>query len=169
MNARLNFNETMLLSGRPAGDPVAGRAPSASSAMPSGAKPTVLIVDDTPTNLTLLASLLNKQYRVLIANSGAKALEVAQRTPPDVIVLDVMMPGIDGYEVCRQLKQDERTREAPVLFLTALTSVEDEARGFEAGAADFVHKPFNPRTVLARRSSSWASTRRGSSGSTASC
>ena len=113
-------------------------------------KPTVLVVDDTPANLTLLANLLNKNYRVQLANSGAKALELAFRNPPDVIVLDVMMPGIDGYEVCRQLKADERTRDVPVLFLTALTQAQDETRGFEAGGADFVHKPFNPDTVLAR-------------------
>ena len=113
-------------------------------------KPTVLVVDDTPANLTLLANLLNKTYRVLLANSGAKALEIAARSLPDVIVLDVMMPVMDGYEVCRRLKADPRTCDAPVLFLTALLQPADEARGFEAGGADFVQKPFHPQTVLAR-------------------
>lgn len=112
--------------------------------------PTVLVVDDTPANLSLLAGLLNKTYRVQLANSGVKALEIAQRQPPDLIVLDVMMPELDGYKTCRRLKDDERTRDVPVLFLTALTRPEDEARGFEVGAADFIHKPFNPTTVRAR-------------------
>ncbi|WP_088285924.1 two-component system response regulator [Ideonella sp. A 288] len=116
----------------------------------AAARPTVLVVDDTPANLHLLTQVLNKQYRVQLATSGAKALAIAQREPPDLIVLDVMMPEIDGYEVCRRLKADPRTCHVPVLFLTALARPEDETRGFEAGGADFVHKPFNPATVLAR-------------------
>ena len=116
----------------------------------AGVKPTVLVVDDTPANLTLLANLLNKTYRVLLAHSGAKALEIAARTPPDVVVLDVMMPAMDGYEVCRRLKADARTCDAPVLFLTALSQPADEAQGFAAGGADFIQKPFHPQTVLAR-------------------
>jgi putative two-component system response regulator len=111
---------------------------------------TILVVDDTPANLSLLANLLNDSYRVQLATSGAKALEIAQRQPPDLIVLDVMMPEMDGYEVCRRLKADPRTRDVPVLFLTALTRPEDESRGFEVGGADFIHKPFNPITVRAR-------------------
>ncbi|MEO9100907.1 MAG: two-component system response regulator [Burkholderiaceae bacterium] len=134
----------LLLSRPPASEPVLATTAAAA------AKPTVLVVDDTPANLTLLANLLNKHYRVLIANSGAKALEIAMRSPPDVVVLDVMMPLMDGYEVCRRLKADPRTCDAPVLFLTALSQPADEARGFEAGGADFVQKPFHPQTVLAR-------------------
>ena len=113
-------------------------------------QPTVLVVDDTPANLTLLANLLNRTYRVQLATHGAKALEIARRGAPDLIVLDVMMPEMDGFEVCRALKADPDTRDVPVLFLTALSSPEDETLGFEAGGADFIHKPFNPATVLAR-------------------
>ena len=138
---------------RPAQPPIKA-PPMAEPVWPTAAapvaKPTVLVVDDTPANLTLLANLLNKNYRVLLANSGAKALEIAMRSLPDVIVLDVMMPEMDGYEVCRRLKADSRTCDAPVLFLTALSQPADEARGFEAGGADFVQKPFHPQTLLAR-------------------
>jgi putative two-component system response regulator len=111
---------------------------------------TVLVVDDTPANLTLLAQVLKPAYRVQLAVSGAKALEICRRQPPDLIVLDVMMPEMDGYEVCRQLKADPATRRVPIIFLTALTHTEDESSGFEAGGADFIHKPVNPATVLAR-------------------
>jgi putative two-component system response regulator len=112
--------------------------------------PTVLVVDDTPANLTLLAQVLKPDYRVQLAVSGAKALEICRRQAPDLVVLDVMMPGMDGYEVCRQLKADPATRRVPVIFLTALTRPEDESNGFAAGGADFIHKPFNPATVRAR-------------------
>jgi putative two-component system response regulator len=111
---------------------------------------TVLVVDDTPANLTLLAQVLKAHFRVQLAVGGAKALEIARRQPPDLIILDVMMPGMDGYEVCRHLKRDPETRRVPVIFLTALTRPEDESAGFEAGGTDFIHKPFNPATVLAR-------------------
>lgn len=114
------------------------------------ARPTVLVVDDTPANLNLLAQVLNKQYRVQLATSGAKALQIAERSLPDLILLDVMMPELDGYEVCRRLKDGAATRDIPVLFLTALTRPEDESTGFTAGGADFIHKPFNPDTLLAR-------------------
>ncbi|MCY4744406.1 two-component system response regulator [Pelomonas sp. UHG3] len=114
------------------------------------AQPTVLVVDDTPANLTLLAQVLKPDYRVLLAVNGAKALEICRRQAPDLIVLDIMMPGMDGYEVCRQLKADPATRRVPVIFLTALTRPEDETAGFDAGGADFIHKPFNPATALAR-------------------
>jgi putative two-component system response regulator len=114
------------------------------------ARPTVLAVDDTPANLALLSQLLGPGYRVQLAPSGAKALELALRRPPDLILLDVMMPEQDGWETCRRLKADPRTRDVPVVFLTALSSSEDETRGFELGAADFVTKPFNPATLLAR-------------------
>ena len=115
-----------------------------------GGRATVLVVDDTPANLTLLAQVLNKHYRVQLALSGSKALEIAKRSPPDLIVLDVMMPELDGHEVCRQLKADPATCHVPVIYLTALTGPEDETAAFDAGGADFVTKPFNPATLLAR-------------------
>ncbi len=115
-----------------------------------GGRATILVVDDTPANLMLLSSLLAPSYRVQLAPSGAKALELARRQSPDLIVLDIMMPDLDGYEVCRRLKADASTRHIPVLFLSALNQAEDETRGFQCGAADFIHKPFNPTTVLAR-------------------
>ncbi|MGD9700635.1 HD domain-containing phosphohydrolase [Acinetobacter sp.] len=113
-------------------------------------KPTVLIVDDTPTNLTLLAGLLKDQYRIKVANSGKKAIELAAASPPDLILLDIMMPAMDGYEVCRRLQADEITRRVPVIFLTAKTSTEDEELGFSVGAVDFIHKPISPPIVIAR-------------------
>jgi putative two-component system response regulator len=114
------------------------------------ARPTVLAVDDTPANLALLSQVLGRHYRVQLAVSGAKALALAKRRPPDLIVLDVMMPELDGYEVCRRLKADPATRDVPVLFLTALSGSQDETLGFEVGGADFIAKPFTPATLLAR-------------------
>jgi len=111
---------------------------------------TVLVVDDTPANLTLMASALGAHWRVKLANSGAKALELARRRAPDVILLDIMMPGMDGYETCRHMKADPTLADVPVLFLSAMTQPEDELRGFTCGGADFIHKPFNPYTVVAR-------------------
>jgi putative two-component system response regulator len=110
----------------------------------------ILVVDDTPANLSLLSGLLSPRWRVRLAPSGGKALELVRRQAPDLIVLDVMMPELDGFEVCRRLKADPSTRDIPVLFLTALSQPEDESRGFECGGADFIHKPFNPATVLSR-------------------
>jgi putative two-component system response regulator len=112
--------------------------------------PTVLVVDDAPANLSLLAGLLNKACRVKLASSGAKALELVRRAAPDLILLDVMMPEMDGYEVCRQLKAAPLTARIPVLFLTAMSQPEDEAKGFAVGGADFIHKPISPAIVQAR-------------------
>jgi putative two-component system response regulator len=112
--------------------------------------PTVLVVDDAPANLSLLAGLLQNDHRVKLAASGAKALELVQRAAPDLILLDVVMPDMDGYEVCQRLKADPATRAIPVLFLTAMTQTEDEARGFQVGAADFIQKPINPVVLQAR-------------------
>lgn len=112
--------------------------------------PTVLVVDDAPANLNLLAGLLQADYRVKLAASGAKALDLVQRAAPDLVLLDVMMPEMDGYEVCRRLKADTATSAIPVLFLTAMTQTEDEARGFQVGAADFIQKPINPMVLQAR-------------------
>ncbi len=113
-------------------------------------RPTILVVDDTPANLTLLANLLKEHYRIKVANNGFKALELAATAPPDLVLLDIMMPEMDGYEVCRRLKLDEATRKVPVIFLTAKTEVEDEELGFSVGAVDFIHKPISPPIVAAR-------------------
>src|ERR1700735_648615 len=102
-------------------------------------RPLVLVVDDTPENLTLMADLLKGAYKVKVANSGEKALRIAVAAPPpDLILLDVMMPGLDGYEVCRQLKADPATRDIPIMFLTAKTETEDEQVGLELGAVDYI-------------------------------
>jgi cyclic di-GMP phosphodiesterase len=113
-------------------------------------KPTVLIVDDTAENLTLMNGLLKDAYRTKIANTGERALKVAAEAPPDLVLLDIMMPGMDGYEVCRQLKARAATRHIPVIFLTAKTEVEDEQKGFDVGAVDYITKPISPPIVLAR-------------------
>jgi putative two-component system response regulator len=112
---------------------------------------TVLIVDDTPENLALISSLLGDLYKIKIATSGKKALQIAySQDPPDLILLDIMMPEMDGYEVCRQLKIDSQTAEIPVIFLTAKSDVDDEMKGFELGAVDYITKPVSPPIVLTR-------------------
>ncbi|MDR0529696.1 MAG: two-component system response regulator [Zoogloeaceae bacterium] len=114
-------------------------------------KQTVLIVDDAPENLTLISNLLRERYKVKIATNGAKALEIAHSvTPPDLILLDVLMPGMDGYEVCRALKDDPKTAAIPVIFLTANYDNEDEQYGFELGAIDYIIKPVVSAILLAR-------------------
>lgn len=114
-------------------------------------RPIVLVVDDTPDNLSLMSSLLKPTYQVKLANNGAKALQVAQSdNPPDLILLDIMMPDMDGYEVCQALKADARTRDIPVIFLTAKVEIEDEQKGLELGAVDYITKPISPPIVLAR-------------------
>ncbi len=114
-------------------------------------KQTILIVDDTPDNITLLCSLLGEQYKNKVATNGFKALKIAQATPqPDLILLDIMMPDMDGYEVCQKLKQDPRTEHIPVIFLTAKTQEGDETRGFELGAVDYITKPIVPPILMAR-------------------
>jgi putative two-component system response regulator len=114
-------------------------------------KPTVLVVDDTPDNLSLMSELLEEPYRVTIANNGEKALKIAGSVyPPDIILLDIMMPIMDGYEACRHLKSNPATRDIPVIFLTAKSEVEDEMKGFALGAVDYINKPISPPVVLAR-------------------
>jgi phosphoserine phosphatase RsbU/P len=114
-------------------------------------KQTVLVVDDTPSNIQIVNSILKDVYKVRIATNGAKALELVKvAPPPNLILLDVMMPDMDGYEVCTRLKLDPDTRDIPVIFLTAQTEIEDETRGFEVGAVDYIHKPFSPAIVKAR-------------------
>jgi len=114
-------------------------------------KPTVLVVDDTPDNLSLMSGLLKDLYRVKVANNGEKAIKIVQSdSPPDLILLDIMMPGLSGYEVCTILKDDPATRDIPIIFLTAMTATEDEKKGLALGAVDFITKPVNPPIVLAR-------------------
>jgi putative two-component system response regulator len=114
-------------------------------------KPTILVVDDTPDNLTLMMELLKGEYTVKLANNGERALKLAAMSPhPDLILLDIMMPGLDGYEVCQRLKANPQTRDIPVLFLTAKSAVDDEKRGLEIGAVDYITKPISPPIVLAR-------------------
>ncbi len=115
------------------------------------AKRTVLVVDDTPDNLSLLSALLKDEYKVKVANSGARALQILESGPlPDVVLLDVMMPGMDGHEVKRRMRDDDRLREVPVIFVTAMSAPEDEERGFGLGAVDYIVKPISPPTALAR-------------------
>jgi putative two-component system response regulator len=114
-------------------------------------KQTLLIVDDTPDNLTLMNGLLKDNYRTKLANNGERAIAVASTLPlPDLILLDIMMPGIDGYEVCRRLKAEPITQDIPIIFLTAKTEVEDEQMGFDVGCVDYITKPISPPIVLAR-------------------
>lgn len=117
----------------------------------TGEKKTILVVDDTPDNLAFMSGLLKDNFRVKVANNGEKALTIAQSaSPPDLILLDIMMPGMDGYEVCRLLKSDEKTREIPIIFLTARAEMEDERQGLELGAVDYITKPVSPPILMAR-------------------
>jgi putative two-component system response regulator len=114
-------------------------------------KRTVLVVDDTPDNLTLMSGLLKDSYKVKVANGGERALKIASTEPrPDLILLDIMMPGMDGHETCRRLKADAATRDIPIIFLTAKSEVEDEKQGLQMGAVDYITKPVSPPIVLAR-------------------
>ncbi|AYC31474.1 response regulator [Pseudomonas cavernae] len=111
----------------------------------------ILVVDDMPDNLELMSELLLQHYRVKVANNGAQALRIAAAAPqPDLILLDVMMPALDGYEVCRRLKAEPATRNIPVVFLTARSEVADEQHGFDLGANDYITKPISPPILLAR-------------------
>jgi len=114
-------------------------------------KKTVLVVDDAAANLQVVNSILRDDYKIRIATSGAKALELVKVKPlPDLILLDVMMPEMDGYEVCGHLKATKETQDIPVIFLTGKIEAQDETKGFEAGAVDYIHKPFSPSVVKAR-------------------
>ena len=112
---------------------------------------TLLVVDDMPENLALMSSLLKDNYKVKVANGGEKALKIAASdSPPRLILLDIMMPGMDGYEVCRRLKENEGTKDIPVIFITSKSDTEGEAKGFVLGAVDYITKPFVHQIVLAR-------------------
>jgi putative two-component system response regulator len=111
----------------------------------------ILIVDDTPDNIRVLMECLKNEYKTVAATSGNHALKIASLDPiPDIILLDVMMPEMSGYEVCKKLKEDTKTRNIPVIFITALTDAENEAEGLKLGAVDYITKPFNPELVKAR-------------------
>ncbi len=112
---------------------------------------TILVVDDTPANLgVLFAGLRNAGYKVLLNENGEAALKTATDVLPDLIILDVTMPGIDGFEICRRLKADSRTRDIPVIFMTALTDSVDEVKGLSLGAVDYISKPIKVEIVLTR-------------------
>ena len=113
-------------------------------------RPQLLVVDDEPANLQVLRHILQEDYRLLFAKDGAKALELAAREKPELILLDVMMPGMTGYQVCAQLKATPATSAIQVIFVTALADVEDEAQGFAVGAVDYITKPVSPAIVKAR-------------------
>jgi phosphoserine phosphatase RsbU/P len=114
-------------------------------------KKLLLVVDDNPSHIHVVHSILKDDYKIRIATNGAKALDLAKIQPlPDLILLDVMMPDMDGYEVCGHLKANPETRDIPVIFLTLKMEVADETRGFEVGAVDYIHKPFSPPIVKAR-------------------
>ena len=111
----------------------------------------VLIVDDERYDIKVLTEFLHDDYKIMAVKNGEQALKIVQgANPPDLILLDIMMPDIDGYEVCTRLKADKQTRDIPVIFVTAVSEVMDAARAFELGAVDYVTKPFNPLTIKAR-------------------
>ena len=114
-------------------------------------RPTILVVDDTPANIDVLNGILQDEYTVRAATSGEKALAIARASPPpDLILLDVMMPATDGYEVCSRLKADYSTQRIPIIFCTAMDEIGDETRGFELGAVDYITKPLSPAIVRSR-------------------
>lgn len=113
-------------------------------------KPVILVVDDTPDNLSLLSGLLKEHYKVKVATTGTRALQIAQASPPDLLLLDVMMPVMDGYETCRRFKEDADLADIPVIFLTAKSDTEDENKGFACGAVDYIIKPISSAILLSR-------------------
>lgn len=113
-------------------------------------RPRLLVVDDQPVNVQLLYRVFASDHQVFAATDGLKALEIARQQQPDLILLDVVMPGLDGFEVCQRLQADELTRDIPVIFLTANADPDSEAHGLDVGAVDFIGKPFNTKVVRAR-------------------
>ncbi len=116
----------------------------------SDSKLVILIVDDQTTNLKILSSVLSRKYSLSLANSGPNALKYLEDHKPDLILLDVMMPDMDGYEVCTQIKNNDQIKDIPVIFLTAKTDIEDVVKGFDSGAVDYITKPFNITELLVR-------------------
>jgi len=113
-------------------------------------RPRILVVDDIPANIKTLNAILSEDYNVIFATDWRKGLELAERKSPDIILLDIMMPDMDGYEICQRLKSDAETREIPVIFITALDGEADEEKGLAIGAADYITKPFRPAIVRLR-------------------
>jgi diguanylate cyclase (GGDEF)-like protein len=113
-------------------------------------KPKLLVVDDQPINIQVMHQIFAAQHQVFMATNGVKAIEFCRTTPPDLVLLDIVMPGMDGFEVCAALKADPSTRDIPVIFVTAHTEAAQETRGLELGAVDFISKPVNPAVVRAR-------------------
>ena len=111
------------------------------------AKPTILIVDDTPESVHILHSILRAEYRILVAGNGQEALDVAVTKNPVLILLDIRMPGMDGFAVCAELKNRPESRNTPILFISALTNQEDKAHALDAGGVDFITKPFQVQEV----------------------
>jgi adenylate cyclase len=118
--------------------------------MAEASNKSILIVDDTPTNIDILLEILSEEYDLSVATDGESALESVAESAPDLILLDIMMPGMDGYEVCTRLKADESTKSIPVIFITAMNDIKDELKGFEVGAIDYITKPFSPPIVQSR-------------------
>lgn len=112
--------------------------------------PLILIVDDAPKNIQILGMILGKSYRIVVAMNGAAALKQVEKVLPDLILLDVMMPDMDGFETCDRLKSSPGTKDIPVIFLTARTETDDIAKGFELGASDYLSKPFNANELLVK-------------------
>lgn len=117
---------------------------------PSQAKPRLLVVDDQPTNIQVMYQILAQDYQVLMATSGKQALALCENKHPDLILLDLIMPEMDGYEVCQLLKRNTITKDIPIIFITAQTDESAEEKGLDLGAVDFISKPINPRIVRAR-------------------
>lgn len=113
-------------------------------------KPRILVMDDASENLMILESILSGDYSLKLINNAKQALEYAFANPPDLILLDIMMPEIDGFEVCRRLKANPKLSDVPVIFITAKNDVQDEEQGFAVGASDFIHKPISAPLVAAR-------------------
>lgn len=113
-------------------------------------KQKILIIDDAIANIKILGAALQSEYQVLFALDAQKGIDSAIANQPDLILLDIMMPGMNGYQACRQLKTDKRTRDIPVIFITSRSGEEDEAKGFEAGGVDYITKPFSPLITKAR-------------------
>jgi diguanylate cyclase (GGDEF)-like protein len=113
-------------------------------------KPKLLVVDDQPINIQVMYQIFSADFQVFMATSGAQALALCKDNPPDLVLLDIVMPGMDGFEVCTRLKADETTRNIPVIFVTAYTDAVQETRGLDIGAVDFISKPVNPAVVRAR-------------------
>jgi putative two-component system response regulator len=110
----------------------------------------VCVVDDEPVNIEILSNALKEEYNICVATNGESALKLIRRENPELVLLDVVMPGMNGIEVCRQLKAEEKTSKIPVIFVTALKDIESENSAFEAGGADFISKPISPTVVKAR-------------------